>query len=430
MELKPSRNNWGHMSENLKLELETTFGLPLKLNGPLSWLEAQRFLLNEVVLSEMTLVTPDIQLQSGVINEKLAEVLRIIDPLDPMCFELEYGDKPEINYVGLQDKTKYLEWVLNEYASLIASGKARLNKVKELRELGVTFTPTGNPLTQTAPYCLADFWLKHLWSDLEIQQETRAFLSSVAAVPIHEDSTSDRTGPPPPSSQPYGGSDAGAELLVRDWMRHLGILDAEVTRLSADGGIDVESSAYVAQVKNYRDSVGAPAIRELLGVATAHAKKPLFFTSGSYTRDAIDFANKVSMELFTYDSAAGSLTCVNEPARQHRLALKTTHPDEGFRSTLSVNAFITWATTVEATRILKSLYRIPHDATVRIESMLLETAFIRDALGIDPTTNTLALSASANSAAIQTQVRSFIELTDELKTLVDGYTPFDIEVLD
>lgn len=62
--------------------------------------------------------------------------------------------------------------------------------------------------------------------------------------------------------------------------------------------------------------------------------------------------------------------------------------------------------------------------------MLLETAFIRDALGIDPTTNTLALSASANSAAIQTQVRSFIELTDELKTLVDGYTPFDIEVLD
>jgi len=119
---------------------------------------------------------------------------------------------------------------------------------------------------------------------------------------------------PKPAPQPYGVSHEGAETLVRDWMLYLGIPSSEVTRLSGDGGIDVTSSTYVAQVKNYRDLVGVQAVREILGVAVGEGKKPLFFTSGSYTSEALAFAEKAGVPLFIYDAAAGSLLRINGAA--------------------------------------------------------------------------------------------------------------------
>ena len=119
---------------------------------------------------------------------------------------------------------------------------------------------------------------------------------------------------PKPAPQPYGVSHEGAETLVRDWMLYLGMPSSEVTRLTGDGGIDVTSVSYVAQVKNYRDFVGVQAIREILGVAVAEEKKPLFFTSGSYTSEALTFATKAKVPLFIYDAAAGTLERVNEAA--------------------------------------------------------------------------------------------------------------------
>lgn len=116
---------------------------------------------------------------------------------------------------------------------------------------------------------------------------------------------------PRPDPLPYGVSDSGAESLVRDWMRHLGAVDSEVTRASQDGGIDVLSSAYLAQVKNYRGSVGAPEVRELFGVAQQDGRTPLFFTSGAFTAEAVRFADAANLALIVYDAVTATLVAAN-----------------------------------------------------------------------------------------------------------------------
>nr|WP_276512003.1 restriction endonuclease [Microbacterium thalassium] len=119
---------------------------------------------------------------------------------------------------------------------------------------------------------------------------------------------------PRPEPLPFGVNDHGAELLVRDWMRHLGASDAQLTQAGKDGGIDVISRRYAAQVKNYRGKVVAPEVRELYGVAVRLDLAAIFFTSGKYTADAIAFADAVEMALFVYDAEAGSLHAANGPA--------------------------------------------------------------------------------------------------------------------
>lgn len=131
-----------------------------------------------------------------------------------------------------------------------------------------------------------------------------------------------------PLPQPYGVSHEGAETLVRDWMLYMGMSSAEVTRISGDGGIDVTAHGYVAQVKNYRDQVGVQSVREILGVAVAEGKKPLFFTSGTYTSEALLFAEKAGVPLFIYDAAAGTLSNVNDGAEQVYAARNNVSPDE------------------------------------------------------------------------------------------------------
>lgn len=119
---------------------------------------------------------------------------------------------------------------------------------------------------------------------------------------------------PAPQPQPYGISHEGAEALTAAWMRYLGEADADVTRFTSDGGIDVTSEHYIAQVKNYSGTVGVESVRELAGVSLADGRKPLFFTSGNYASGAVEFAGRVGVALFQYDAAEGTLTGVNEIA--------------------------------------------------------------------------------------------------------------------
>lgn len=118
-------------------------------------------------------------------------------------------------------------------------------------------------------------------------------------------------GTPPPPPQPFGVSHEGAEALVALWMQHLGAVDAAVTPFSGDGGIDVESKDYIAQVKNYSGTVGVAEIRELAGVALVDGRKPLFFTSGTYAQGAVEFADRASIPLFVYDAVEGTLVAGN-----------------------------------------------------------------------------------------------------------------------
>lgn len=110
-----------------------------------------------------------------------------------------------------------------------------------------------------------------------------------------------------PAAHPYGVSPRGAEFLCRDWMRFLGIADAEVTRSHADGGVDVTSSTHVAQVKHYTGSVGAPEVQQLVGVAHTTRREPIFFTSGKYTPAALAAAEAVDMPLIRYSAEDGTI---------------------------------------------------------------------------------------------------------------------------
>ncbi|MGV8911222.1 MAG: restriction endonuclease [Rhodoglobus sp.] len=117
-----------------------------------------------------------------------------------------------------------------------------------------------------------------------------------------------------PQPLPYGVSPRGAELLVVEWMRHLGILDAEVTQERADGGIDATSETTIAQVKNYKGKVGVVEVRELFGVAAARGKQAIFFTSAGYTVEATTFATATEIPLFVYSAELGTLRGITAPA--------------------------------------------------------------------------------------------------------------------
>lgn len=120
----------------------------------------------------------------------------------------------------------------------------------------------------------------------------------------------------PPAPQELGVSHEGAEHLCAQWLSYLGEEDVRVTRANKDGGIDILSTRCVAQVKNYQGSVGVAEIRELVGVAGVDGRFPVFFTSGSYTAAAIEFAEKASVYLFKYDAVRGVLDPRNSLTRR------------------------------------------------------------------------------------------------------------------
>jgi hypothetical protein len=103
-----------------------------------------------------------------------------------------------------------------------------------------------------------------------------------------------------------------AEEFCAAWLRSLGFLDAQVTRFSRDGGIDVESQYLCAQVKHQVAPVGVKAVRELFGVAVHEKKTPVFFALSDYTLEAKTFATKVGMPIIRY--FPNSLVPLNQPA--------------------------------------------------------------------------------------------------------------------
>ena len=119
---------------------------------------------------------------------------------------------------------------------------------------------------------------------------------------------------PAPAAYPLGVSPRGAELLCCEWMKHLGITDARVTQFVADGGIDITSAKYEAQVKHYTGPVGAPDIQRFIGATFPHTKGLLFFTSGRYTAQAQDAAATADVALFRYNAESGDLIASNRQA--------------------------------------------------------------------------------------------------------------------
>ncbi len=108
------------------------------------------------------------------------------------------------------------------------------------------------------------------------------------------------------------------EATAKRVLEKLG-MEARTTQVTGDGGIDVEAydtrpffaGKYIVQCKDWEQPVGEPVIRELYGVTmAAGANKGILISSGSFTRQAQEFAKGKPLELIdgeTLRALLGSL---------------------------------------------------------------------------------------------------------------------------
>lgn len=90
-----------------------------------------------------------------------------------------------------------------------------------------------------------------------------------------------------------------AEELARDYLIWLGHKGVRCTGAGADGGVDVESSSLVGQVKMHNKPTGRPEIQRLFGIAAAEKKHAYFFAM-AFSADAKTWAEKAGVALFQF----------------------------------------------------------------------------------------------------------------------------------
>jgi len=98
------------------------------------------------------------------------------------------------------------------------------------------------------------------------------------------------------------------ELIATSWMQFWGEYDAAATQFSGDGGVDVLSSNYGAQVKFYSNKpVGRPEVQGLVGAAAGYGVRPAFFAySTGYTTEALQWAQDMDVACFTFVPQQGN----------------------------------------------------------------------------------------------------------------------------
>ncbi|GEM_PF-1308201 len=108
-----------------------------------------------------------------------------------------------------------------------------------------------------------------------------------------------------------------AEEMAAHHMRALGHPDAHAgERRGADGGIDVTADAALAQVKFRGSRAGRPDLQRLYGARADRTGLELwFFTGAGYSDEAVEYADRHAMVLFTFD-LAGTLTPANDAASE------------------------------------------------------------------------------------------------------------------
>ena len=111
----------------------------------------------------------------------------------------------------------------------------------------------------------------------------------------------------PPTIRHAAMSPRDAELQAAEWMRSMGMTDAEATPVGPDAGVDVRSATACAQVKHWTDRVGRKDVQNIYGVARAENRSPIFFAleteQGHYTRQAIEWGETNGVALFAYTEA-------------------------------------------------------------------------------------------------------------------------------
>jgi hypothetical protein len=118
-----------------------------------------------------------------------------------------------------------------------------------------------------------------------------------------------------------------AEEFALDHMRHLGFKDAKMNSGGADGGIDLESAAAVAQVKHLQRNVSRPDLQRFHGAAPAN-KFRLFYSLTGYSREAKLWAEENNFALFTFDLGARIADPVTSAAIQLDKGLSDPEPPQ------------------------------------------------------------------------------------------------------
>lgn len=98
------------------------------------------------------------------------------------------------------------------------------------------------------------------------------------------------------------------ELAAWHMNEQLAVGPAVRTKAGPDGGIDVRSPGWVAQVKHYAIPVGAPDVQRLFGAALG--KPSIFYSLGGYTQQAIEYAAAAEVALFAF-TIYGDVAAIN-----------------------------------------------------------------------------------------------------------------------
>jgi hypothetical protein len=119
---------------------------------------------------------------------------------------------------------------------------------------------------------------------------------------------------PRPIVPPGGLTPKQAETYTSQMLKFYGLTGVKQTRFSRDGGIDVESDRAVFQVKHQAAPVGVQVVREIYGVSASLGKHAGVFAKSGYTKDAVAFAEKANVLIFSYLPTLRGRTKMSETA--------------------------------------------------------------------------------------------------------------------
>jgi hypothetical protein len=110
-------------------------------------------------------------------------------------------------------------------------------------------------------------------------------------------------------------------------MRYWGFSDAVASPGGSDGGVDVQSSRALGQVKYQAAHVGRPELQRLVGArGRQHDLILIMFTGAGYSPAALQYANEMDIALFFFE-LDGSMVPANHAAGQ--IYSGRTHPNVG-----------------------------------------------------------------------------------------------------
>lgn len=122
--------------------------------------------------------------------------------------------------------------------------------------------------------------------------------------------------PPPPGQIEQGVSHEEYEAYCCLVMHHWGYMDAETTRYTQDGGVDIFSNDFVVQCKHVAGTVGAPDVQRIFGIAASKGKQALIFSAGSFSKAALKFANDAGVGAVVISEVNGMVRPQNAAAEE------------------------------------------------------------------------------------------------------------------